>query len=155
MLRVLRTGKDMHPARSREEKETEMTKKMLDSYRKLKREIRLLEYELSELRRTDRGIGNSVILNGKNGSKKPESVIGFDEKKYMRREAVLMKKKEEAAAVEKWIDSIEDVQARCIFKMYYIDGMNWEQVAMKAGYAGNPDYVRLHIRDDYIKNHLR
>lgn len=132
-----------------------MTKKTLSNYRKLKKEIPLLEYELSELRITDKGIGNSVILNGKNGSKKPESVIGFDEKKYLRRKAALMKKREETAAVEEWIDGIEDVQTRCVFKMYYIDGLSWEQVAMKAGYAGNPDYVRLHIRDDYIKKHLK
>ena len=71
-----------------------MTKKTLSNYRKLKKEIPLLEYELSELKTTDRGIGNSVILNGKNGSKKPESVIGFDEKKYLRRKAALMKKRE-------------------------------------------------------------
>lgn len=127
-----------------------MTKKMLDSYKKLKKEIILLEHELLELRRTDKGIGNSVILNGKNGSKKPESVIGFDGKKYLRRKAALMKKRGEAAAVEEWIDGIEDVQARCVFKMYYIDGLNWEQVAMKAGYAGNPDYVRIMIRDGYL-----
>ena len=132
-----------------------MTKKTLSNYRKLKKEIPLLEYELAELKITDKGIGNSVILNGKNGSKKPESVIGFDEKKYLRRKAALMKKREETAAVEEWIDGIEDVQTRCVFKMYYIDGLSWEQVAMKTGYAGNPDYVRLHIRDDYIKKHLK
>lgn len=34
--------------------------------------------------------------------------------------------------------------------MYYIDGLSWEQVAMKAGYAGNPDYVRIMIRDKYL-----
>lgn len=132
-----------------------MTKAMLDQYRKLKREIRFLEYELSEMTQTDKGIGNSVILNGKNGSKKPESVVGFDGKKYDRRRAALERKKEEAQAVEKWIDGIEDAQTRCVFKMYYIDGLSWEQVAMKAGYAGNPDYPRRHIRDDYIEKHLK
>ena len=82
----------MHSAGCGKEEGTEMTKKTLSNYRKLKKEITLLEYELSELKTTDRGIGNSVILNGKNGSKKPESVIGFDEKKYLRRKAALMKK---------------------------------------------------------------
>ena len=77
----------MHSAGCGKEEEPEMTKKTLSNYRKLKKEIPLLEYELSELRITDKGIGNSVILNGKNGSKKPESVIGFDEKKYLRRKA--------------------------------------------------------------------
>lgn len=133
----------------------EITKAMLDRYRKLRNEIRLLEREIFELTHTDRGIGNSVILNGENGSKKPESVVGFDGKRYDRRRAELERKKEAAQAVEKWVDGIDDVQARCVFKMYYINGLSWEQVAMKAGYAGNPDYVRLHIRDDYIKKHLK
>ena len=112
-----------------------MTKKTLSNYRKLKKEIPLLEYELSELKTTDKGIGNSVILNGKNGSKKPESIVGFDEKKYLRRKAAMMKKREEVAAVEEWIYGIEDAQTRCVFKMYYIDGLSWEQVAMNSGYA--------------------
>ena len=33
-----------------------------------------------ELWLTDKGMGNSVILNGKNGSKKPETVVGFDQR---------------------------------------------------------------------------
>ena len=47
----------------------EVTRKMLEDYRKIKAEIPLLEYELKEMRLTDAGFGNTVILNGKNGSK--------------------------------------------------------------------------------------
>ena len=71
------------------------------------------------------------------------------------RKNIYAEKREETAAVEEWIDGIEDVQTRCVFKMYYIDGLSWEQVAMKTGYAGNPDYPRRHIRDDYIEKHLK
>ena len=60
----------------------EVTRKMLEDYRKIKAEIPLLEYELKEMRLTDAGFGNTVILNGKNGSKKPETVVGFDQAKY-------------------------------------------------------------------------
>ena len=56
----------------------EMTRAKLDGYRKLVQEIPILECELRELWLTDKGMGNSVIINGKNGSKKPESVVGFD-----------------------------------------------------------------------------
>ena len=35
--------------------------------------------------------------------------------------------------------------------MYYVDGLTWEKIAMKIGYAGNPDYPRLVIRDRYLK----
>lgn len=64
----------------------EVTRKMLEDYRKIKAEIPLLEYELKEMRLTDAGFGNTVILNGKNGSKKPETVVGFDQAKYDHRQ---------------------------------------------------------------------
>ena len=132
--------------------EVKITRKLLDSYRKLKREIPILERELDELWRTDRGMGNSVILNGKNGSKKPETVVGFDYEKYNRRKAILARKRKQAEAVEKWIDDIQDGQTRCVFKMFYQDGMTWEKIATKIGYSQSPDYPRLIIRDKYLKS---
>lgn len=129
----------------------QMTRKRLNSYRKLQQEIPLLEYELSELWLTDRGMGNSVILNGKNGSKKPETVVGFDQEKYNRRKATLQRKKEDAAAIKAWIESIEDGQIRCVFKMFYIEGMSWKKIAKKIGMPQNEDYPRLMIRDAYLK----
>ena len=131
--------------------EVKITRKLLDGYKKLKREIPVLEYELNELWLTDKGMGNSVILNGKNGSKKPETVVGFDQEKYNRRKIALNRKKKQVAAVEKWIDSIPDGQTRCVFKMFYRDGMTWEKIAAKIGYSQSPDYPRLHIRDTYLK----
>ena len=100
---------------------------------------------------TDKGMGNSVILNGKNGSKKPETVVGFDQEKYNRRKRTLNQKKVQAAAVEKWIDEIPDGQTRCVFKMFYRDRMSWEKIAAKTGFSQSPDYPRLHIRDSYLK----
>ena len=131
--------------------EVKITRKLLDGYRKLKREIPVLEYELNELWLTDKGMGNSVILNGKNGSKKPETVVGFDCAKYNQRKKSLARKKKQIAAVEKWIDSIPDGQTRCVFKMFYRDGMTWEKIAVKIGYSQSPDYPRLYIRDPYLK----
>ena len=89
--------------------EVKITRKLLDSYKKLKRELPVLEYELNELWMTDKGMGNSVILNGKSGSKKPETVVGFDYEKYNRRKKSLAKKKKQVAAIEKWIDDIPDL----------------------------------------------
>lgn len=40
-----------------------MTKKLLDNYKKLKREIPILEMELEEMRTTDSGLGSSTILD--------------------------------------------------------------------------------------------
>ena len=131
--------------------EVKITRKLLDGYRKLKREIPVLEYELNELWLTDKGMGNSVILNGKNGSKKPETVVGFDQEKYNRRKIALNRKKKQVAAVEKWIDSIPDGQTRCVFKMFYRDGMTWLIIAKKIGVPQNEDYPRVCIRDAYLK----
>ena len=92
-----------------------------------------------------------VILNGKNGSKKPESVVGFDYDRYDRRKEALQRKKEEARAIREWIEAIEDGQTRCVFRMFYVDGMTWERIASKTGHRGSPDYPRLYIRDAYLK----
>lgn len=131
--------------------EVRITRELLDNYRKIKREIPILEYELRELWLTDKGMGNSVILNGKNGSKKPETVVGFDQEKYNRRKRTLNLKKVQAEAVEKWIDDIPDGQARCVFKMFYRDGMTWPKIAHKIGMPQNEDYPRVCIRDAYLK----
>lgn len=129
----------------------EMTREKLDRYRKLLKEIPVLENELAELWLTEKGMGNSVILNGKNGSKKPESVVGFDYDRYDRRKEALQRKKEEARAIREWIEAIEDGQTRCVFRMFYVDGMTWERIASKTGHRGSPDYPRLYIRDVYLK----
>lgn len=127
-----------------------MTRKKLNNYRKLQQEIPLLEYELKELWLTDKGMGNSVILNGKDGSRKPETVVGFDHEKYNRRKEMLQRKREEAKEVRDWIEAIEDGQTRCVFRMFYIDGMSWSRIARKIGMSRNKDYPRLHIRDAYL-----
>ena len=131
--------------------EVRITRELLDNYRNIKREIPILEYELLELWLTDKGMGNSVILNGKNGSKKPETVVGFDQEKYNRRKRTLNLKKVQAEAVEKWIDDIPDGQTRCVFKMFYRDGMSWLKIARKIGMPQNDDYPRVCIRDAYLK----
>ena len=128
-----------------------ITKKLLDEYRKTKIEIPLLEQELHEMWTTEKGFGNSVILNGKNGSKKPETVVGFDQERYDRRKLILQNKKEKARAVERWIDSIEDVETRMVFKMYYTQGLGFKEISIKIGKRRDKDYIRLRIRDKYLQ----
>ncbi len=128
-----------------------VTRKLLDDYRRIKREIPILEIELEEMKTTDSGIGNSTILDYRTGQPRPQSVVGFDKELYDRRERSLEKKKAQVKAVEQWINQIEEGQTRCIFRMYYIDGMTWIKIADKTGYSKSPDYPRLHIRDEYLK----
>ena len=128
-----------------------ITKKFLEDYKKIKREIPILEAELQEMTTTEAGMGNDTIFDYRDGYPKPQSVIGFNWPLYENRKRILERKKEKIKAVEQWIDSIEDGQTRCVFRMRYIDDMNWVKIAAKTGYRGNHDYPRLYIRDKYLK----
>lgn len=118
---------------------------------KMKKEIPILESELWEMKTTDAGIGNDTVFDYREGYPKPQSVIGFDWPLYEHRQKVLERKKEKVKFVEQWINSIDDGQTRCIFKMRYMEGMNWIKIASKTGYKGNYDYPRKCIRDAYLK----
>lgn len=128
-----------------------ITRRLLDDYRKLKREIPLLETEMEEMKQGDAGMGSSIINDYRTGQARPQSVVGFDWKLYERRQRGLDNKKAKVEAVEKWINAIEDGQTRCVFKMFYVDGMGWARIAAKTGYAESPDYPRLMIRDRYLR----
>jgi hypothetical protein len=128
-----------------------MTKKLLSTYRKTKSEIPLLESELAYMQQEDHGFGNSVILDYRTGEPRAQAVVGFDWARYGKRQQDLQAKKARCQAVESWITEIDDVQARMVFRMYYIDGMTWTRISNKIGYVNNPDYPRLHIRDAYLK----
>lgn len=128
-----------------------ITKKLLSDYRRLKQSIPLLEAELANMLEGDNGFGNSTILDYWNGQARPQRVVGFDWKLYEHREKTLADKKARVKAVEDWIQAIEDGQTRCVFKMFYQDGMTWEKIAQKTGYSNSIDYPRLMIRDKYLK----
>lgn len=130
-----------------------ITRELLDSYRRYVKEIPLLEMELESMRQGDNGLNNSVVFDYRKGYPKPQPVVGFDWSLYDRRKNALEAKREKAAAVENWINAIEDVQARCVLRMFYIDGMPWMKIAQKIGYGGNEDYPRKHIRDKYLEKH--
>ena len=128
-----------------------ITKKLLDDYRKMKKEIPLLALELKNMSQGDNGFNNSTIFDYRDGYPKPQSVVGFDWPLYEHRKKVLAGKKVKVKAIEEWINAIEDGQTRCVFRMFYIDGMKWEIIASKTGYSSSPDYPRLMIRDKYLK----
>lgn len=129
----------------------QMTRKKLESYQKLMQEIIILRQELNEMNTTDYGLGSSVIFDYKDGFPRPQAVVGFDEERYHKKRCRLDKIEQEEAGIRKWIDDIEDAVTRKVFRLYYIDGMSWAEVAKQIGYRGNPDYPRLYIRDKYLK----
>ena len=131
--------------------EIKITRKLLDNYRKLKREIPVLSMELAEMKQGEAGLGNSTIFDYSTGFARPQSVVGFDQERYDRRKRTYEHKNEQVAAVDNWIQNIEDGQARYVFKAFYQQGLTWEKIAEKTGYSQSPDYPRLYIRDTYLK----
>ena len=129
----------------------QMTRERLEGYQKVIREIKILRLELDEMIATDSGLGHSVIFDYRDGFPRPQAVVGFDGERYDRKRRQLGRKEEEAEEIQRWIEDIEDAVARQVFKLYYIDGCGWAEVAKRMGYRGNPDYPRLHIRDAHLK----
>lgn len=128
-----------------------ITKQLLHDYDKIKREILLLRAEINEMQHSDSGLGSSTIIDYHKGFPRPQAVVGFDQERYERRVKRLREKERQVAAVEEWIENIEDDQVRIVFKMFYMQGYSWKKIAKTIGYYGNPDSVRIRVRDDYLK----
>ena len=103
-----------------------MTKERLEAYRSSKMEILELEYTLNTRWKSDTMIGNDVIFDYSKGYPMPQSVIGFDQKRYERLQERDLKRKEfletECAEIEDFVDGIKDSLIKRIFRMYFIDG---------------------------------
>lgn len=125
---------------------------MLQRYASNKRDIILLKLEIKEMEEhSEQHVGSSVIMNYSKGYGQPEGVSGFERAVYEERMKELREKETEVAVVEDFIKSIEDVTARRVFYKYYIQGMTFDAIAEELGYHGNPDYVRIRIRNSYLK----
>lgn len=103
-----------------------MTKERLEAYRSSKMEILELEYTLNNRWKSDTMIGNDVIFDYSKGYPMPQSVTGFDQKRYERLQERDLKRKEfletECAEIEDFVDGIKDSLIKRIFRMYFIDG---------------------------------
>lgn len=113
----------------------EMTRERLEGYRSCREEIQELQYKLAHLGEGDSMIGNDVILDYQTGYPRPQSVVGYDDKREERLrktyESRIAKLQAECAEVEQWVEAIPDSLTRRIFRMYYIDGMNQSKIAKK------------------------
>ena len=104
----------------------QMTKERLAAYRSNKAEILELDYVLNNRWKSDTMIGNDVIFDYSKGYPMPQSVTGFDQKRYERLQERDLKRKEflevECAEIEDFVDGIRDSLSKRIFRMYFIDG---------------------------------
>ena len=130
----------------------QITRARLEKFRKkLRLEIQLLRQEINDMKTGDAGLGHSIINDYTKGYARPQAVVGYDENKEKKLRSRLERKEQEAAVIRQWIEEIEDVVTRQVFKLYYIDGLSWAEVAKQIGYRGKPDYPRVCIRDKYLK----
>ena len=129
----------------------DMTIERLESYKKLKKEIAILRWDLNEMNTTEAGLGSSVIKDYTKGFARPQAVVGFDDERYKRKRRLLDKKEAEAEEIRNWVGAIEDTVTRKVFEYFYLDGLPWKEIAKRLGYQNSPDYPRLHIRDPYLK----
>lgn len=104
----------------------DITKELLQGYRSKKAEIQELDWKLKNRWRDEALIGNDVIFDYSKGYPIPQSVVGFDQKKYERLQDRDQRRKEqleqECEEAEKFVGSIEKSLERRIFQMYFIDG---------------------------------
>lgn len=133
-----------------------MTKERLEAYRSSKMEILELEYTLNNRWKSDTMIGNDVIFDYSKGYPMPQSVTGFDQKRYERLQERDLRRKEfletECAEIENFVDGIKDSLIKRIFRMYFIDGrkaVTQSEVAKKM----HIDRSRVSRKiDDFLKN---
>lgn len=134
----------------------EMTKERLASYRSNKQEIAELDWMLNNRWKSEGMIGNDVVFDYSKGYPMPQSVVGFDQKKYerlqnrdLRRKTYLEKENEE---IEDFVSEITDSLTRRIFFQYYINGdkpVNQNVVSRKV----HLDQSRISRKiDEYLKN---
>ena len=123
----------------------------LETYPKLCKDIPLLEAEIRLMKEGDNGLGNDTVFDYQTGFPRPQSVIGFDWPLYEKRLAQLERMKQRKARIDAWIEEIDDVRTRTVFKMKYQQEKSWADIAKALGCRGNADYPRKMIRDKYFE----
>lgn len=111
-----------------------MTRKQLESYRSMKREIAEMRYALAHLGESDSMLGSSVINDYRSGYPVPQAVVGVDwerlesqKRHYEKRIHVLQ---EQCDAIESYVEEgIEDSLTRRIFRMYFLEGRTQKEIA--------------------------
>lgn len=113
----------------------EMTREMLERYCSNKAEIKELQERLGALAADENMVGNDVILDYQTGYPRPQTVVGFDFKKYGRSKSRMQnhiaRLQAENDNIEEFIFTIPDSTTRRIFQLRYLDGKTQKQVARR------------------------
>lgn len=135
-----------------------MRKEELAQYKELIKEIRDLEIRINRLRKKQK---EEIVFDTVSGSspdfpheKRVFSIRGFGNRTRLEREEAYLRlqKKECEDLREKitiFIGRIPDSRTRRVFRMYYLDGMSFEQIARRE-YMSESN-IRNRIHNDYFK----
>lgn len=131
----------------------DITKELLQGYRSKKAEIKELDWKLKNRWRDEGMIGNDVIFDYSKGYPMPQSVVGFDQKKYERLQDRDQRRKEqleqECTEIEDFVENIDDSLTRRIFRLCFIDGRKQKDVARSV----HLDRSRISRKiDNYLEN---
>ena len=131
----------------------DITKELLQGYRSKKAEIQELDWKVKNRWRDEALIGNDVIFDYSKGYPMPQSVVGFDQKKYERLQDRDQRRKEqleqECTEIEDFVENIDDSLTRRIFRLCFIDGRRQKDVAR----AVHLDRSRISRKiDNYLEN---
>lgn len=100
---------------------------VLEAYRSNRQEIMELKKIIKDRWKNEELIGNDVIMDYSKGYPMPQSVVGFDQRRYKylqeRDQGRVERLEKECRMAEDFIDDIPDTIERRIFRMYYLDGV--------------------------------
>lgn len=130
-----------------------MTLELLEQYADMRREARMWERELDELRKK-----NVVVKDTVRGSMSsfpytahPVTIQGVPKpsKRFAAREKRLEERRErlaeQLAEIDDFIDSLEDSQLRQIINYRYVRGYNWVKTARLIGGRNTADGCRMKV----------
>ena len=124
-----------------------MTKEQLKQYRDSKKNLGVLEKEISNM------TGETVHDYGHDYSKGFKKVVhldGFNQELYERRLKKLSELEARIRKVESWIESIEDDRLRFVIRSRYTEDRTWRWIAKKLANVSE-DYVRIMIHDKFFE----
>ena len=116
-----------------------MTRKELEQLRGLHFEIETLTLEADKPEKTWQVDWYKDYRHNPKGT--PKTLAGYDDGKAERdrleRRLLALKKRQirEINRLEEWIEHVDDSTMRTILRMYYRDGMKYQQIGKELGYS--------------------
>ncbi|MCI9273734.1 MAG: hypothetical protein HFE39_07240 [Clostridiales bacterium] len=121
------------------------TKKQLNQIRKMGSELKRLKQEYLELAEVAQSyIMTDCVFSSKAEepyNKRPMTIRGIvDTEGYIKARAELQIKGDEIVhcetvlqAAEQWMDTVDDITTRAVFKLRFLKNKSWQQIAFKIG----------------------